>query len=553
MPLRILAERYARGEIGREEFQQIRRDLIEQEALAPVASDARAAATMDSLALLDTVTPNATLLAAASAFVAGSPGTQPSRILAGLIRALYLDGSVFHFDLLERLDPEQRAWAEGLIKAKLERLIPLEEWGRAYDIVRNFEHQNESTDTADHSTTDNDDWDSMLKEAEKFLSNGRSKAVPVPKSDEPGETTPAANPPGVRLAANTPAGPREATVVKLHETVRADHPVPFVPVSSPKRQMTLRHGLAGLVVVGIAVIVFSALRPKPAPPLVEARGSAVTAANTVIPTPAVKAANERQQSKGQILVPPADEALTQVAALPEKPIVQANGADKPAQAQILSGDQPAVATVTPDVTPPGASTATPAADLVIDTRMAPSKPVKTVVAAPASHKPARVKEVTPRQTIAMPAELPVPATDPPAKPPVADPPAKPPVQAAALAPALPPAPEIRPALRPDDIEAWSGGEDSLQQGLHNYQSGNFKDAAENLQKALEAGLRVKRNAVTAHKLLALSHCALGRESQCRQEFQQALRIDPSLTLGADEAAVPSADAVFGSARSAQQK
>ena len=110
-----------------------------------------------------------------------------------------------------------------------------------------------------------------------------------------------------------------------------------------------------------------------------------------------------------------------------------------------------------------------------------------------------------------------------------------------------------PIFRPDDIEAWSGGEDSLQQGLRNYQSGNFKDAAENLQKALEAGLRVKRNAVTAHKLLALSHCALGRESQCRQEFQQALRIDPSLTLGADEAAVPSAGAVFGSARSAQGK
>ena len=524
-----------------------------------MASDARAAATMDSLALLDTVTPNATLLAAASAFVAGSPGTPPSRILAGLIRALYLDGSIFHFDLLERLDPEQRAWAEGLIKAKLERLIPLEEWGRAYDIVRNFEHQNESTDTADHSTTDNDDWDSMLKEAEKFLSNGRSKAVPVPKSDQPGEATPATKPPGVRLAANPPAGQREAAAVKLPETVPMDHPVPFVPVSPPKRQMTLRYGLAGLVVVGIAVIVFSALRPKPAPPPVEARGGAVTAPNTVIATPTINAINRRQQSNGQVLIPPAGDVPTQVAALPEKPIVQANGvqangADKPAPAQILSGDQPAVATVTPDVTPPAASAATPQAEPLIETRMAPSKPVKTVFAAPASHKPARgVKEVTPRQTIAMPAELPVPATDPPAMPPVADPPAKPPVQAAALAPALPPAPEIRPAPRPDDIEAWSGGEDSLQQGLHNYQSGNFKDAAENLQKALEAGLRVKRNAVTAHKLLALSHCALGRESQCRQEFQQALRIDPSLTLGADEAAVPSADAVFGSARSAQQK
>ena len=547
--MRILAERYARGEIGREEFQQIRRDLIEQEALAHVASDARAAATMDSLALLDTVTPNATLLAAASAFVAGSPGTPPSRILAGLIRALYLDGSIFHFDLLERLDPEQRAWAEGLIKAKLERLIPLEEWGRAYDIVRNFEHQTELVDAVDHSTTDNDDWDSMLKEAEKFLSNGRSKAVPVPKSDQPGEATPAIKLPRVLLAADAPAVPREATAVKLHKTVLADHPVPFVPVSPPKRQMTLRHSLAGLVVVGIAVIVFNTLRPKPAPPPVEARGSAVTAATTVIPTPAVKAANGRQRSKGQVIVPPAGEALTQVAALPEKPIVrangvQANGADKPAPAQAISGVQPAVVTVAPDAMPPAASAATPAADLVIDTRRAPKKPVKTIVAALASHKPARGKEAAPRQTIAMPAELPVPT---------ADPPAKPPVRVAALAPALPRAPEIRPALRPDDIEAWSGGEDSLQQGLRNYQSGNFKDAAENLQKALEAGLRVKRNAVTAHKLLALSHCALGRESLCRQEFQQALRIDPSLTLSADEAAVPSAGAVFGSARSAQGK
>ena len=84
--------------------------------------------------------------------------------------------------------------------------------------------------------------------------------------------------------------------------------------------------------------------------------------------------------------------------------------------------------------------------------------------------------------------------------------------------------------------------------MRHYQAGNFKDAAQDLQKALEAGLRLKRNTVTAHKYLALSHCALGRESQCRQEFQQALRIDPALSLGPDEAAVPRVGAAFGSAK-----
>lgn len=556
-PLRILAERYASGEIGREEFQQIRRDLLEQEALANLVIDPRTAA-LDGMALVDTLKPNATLLAVAASYVAGNSGTAASRILAGLIRALYLDGSVFHFDLLESLDPEQRTWAEGLIKAKLERLIPLDEWDRAYDIVRNLESQTESTSPIeDNGPARSHDWDSMLKEAESFLNKSRSKLAPPGKPVDEIEVTAGAT----MAEASRPVG-GEAVFVMSYEEGIADPPVPYVPVAEmesyntvtfstapPKRNHALRYGVAGLAIIGVVAMAFNALRPTQTGNGVEnlpAKG------NNLIPPP-INVTDGRQQSAGQILVPPAGNVATQPSPVAEKPVAQANVAEKPAP---VPEPEPAPATlvpVNPTVLPIADAQVNPPRSQPVKIAIAPTRnqkpaalPAKATPVRKALDNPALAKEATPAPVVVKTAQ----ESAPPAP---AEAQAKAPLQVAALAPALRPAPETRPALRPDDFEVWSGGEDSLQLGLRNYQSGNYKDAAENLQKAIEAGLRVKRNTVTAHKLLALSHCALGRESQCRQEFQQALRIDPSLTLGAEDAAVPSAGAAFGSAKSAQGK
>lgn len=78
-------------------------------------------------------------LEAVRAHIEQHPGTQSSRALAGLVRALYLGGSAFTFDSLDCLGPLARRHAECLIGARLWDACAADEWERAYALVSAYE------------------------------------------------------------------------------------------------------------------------------------------------------------------------------------------------------------------------------------------------------------------------------------------------------------------------------------------------------------------------------------------------------------------------------
>jgi len=87
------------------------------------------------------------------------------------------------------------------------------------------------------------------------------------------------------------------------------------------------------------------------------------------------------------------------------------------------------------------------------------------------------------------------------------------------------------------------GENKLDSGIRQYDEGNYKIAARNIQTALDAGLTTRSRA-RAHKYLAFVACISGREAQCRDEFRQALAISPTLELKPEEAGHPTWGPVF---------
>ena len=88
------------------------------------------------------------------------------------------------------------------------------------------------------------------------------------------------------------------------------------------------------------------------------------------------------------------------------------------------------------------------------------------------------------------------------------------------------------------------GEQMLSAGIKNYEEGNYKKAAKNLQDSLDAGLSNKNDQVKAHKYMAFIHCASGRQSQCRDSFKKALEINPDFKLAPAEAGHPIWGPVF---------
>jgi len=91
------------------------------------------------------------------------------------------------------------------------------------------------------------------------------------------------------------------------------------------------------------------------------------------------------------------------------------------------------------------------------------------------------------------------------------------------------------------------GEPLLRAGIGQYDSGRYDEAARSLRIALKRGLSLS-DQVTAHKYLAFIQCAAGREAQCREEFQHALRIDPAFELAPAEAGHPIWGPVFRSVK-----
>jgi Tfp pilus assembly protein PilF len=94
---------------------------------------------------------------------------------------------------------------------------------------------------------------------------------------------------------------------------------------------------------------------------------------------------------------------------------------------------------------------------------------------------------------------------------------------------------------------------ALSAGIQNYEEGNYKTAAKNLQSALDLGLTSESDAVQAHKYLAFIHCLSKREKQCRAEFKKALEKDKKFELKPEEAGHPLWGPVFRAVKSERKK
>ncbi len=91
----------------------------------------------------------------------------------------------------------------------------------------------------------------------------------------------------------------------------------------------------------------------------------------------------------------------------------------------------------------------------------------------------------------------------------------------------------------------------LDQGIQEYEEGNYRAAARRLYFALEEGLPLQ-DRVTAHKYLAFISCISGQQTNCREEFSIALDLDPRFTLTAAEIGHPIWGPVYKSAKAAKR-
>ena len=90
--------------------------------------------------------------------------------------------------------------------------------------------------------------------------------------------------------------------------------------------------------------------------------------------------------------------------------------------------------------------------------------------------------------------------------------------------------------------------DQLAQGVKQYDSGDYDNAAKNLQGSLDHGLLSKQEQSTARKYLAFIYCAGNREQACRDEFRKAFEINPEFALTPAEDGHPIWGPVYRSVR-----
>ena len=104
-----------------------------------------------------------------------------------------------------------------------------------------------------------------------------------------------------------------------------------------------------------------------------------------------------------------------------------------------------------------------------------------------------------------------------------------------------------------DKLSTSKANQALSTGIQNYEDGNYKTAAKNLQSALDLGLTFGSDAVQAHKYLAFIYCLSNREKQCRDEFRKALEKDSEFDLKPAEAGHPLWGPVFRAVKTEHKK
>lgn len=103
----------------------------------------------------------------------------------------------------------------------------------------------------------------------------------------------------------------------------------------------------------------------------------------------------------------------------------------------------------------------------------------------------------------------------------------------------------------DFFLARTAGNSYLEEGIRNYEEGNYRTSSRRLQYALEEGL-TRPDRVKAHKYLAFIACVSGQQLTCREEFSIAVELDPSFELDTAEAGHPIWGPVYKSVKAKQK-
>ena len=102
------------------------------------------------------------------------------------------------------------------------------------------------------------------------------------------------------------------------------------------------------------------------------------------------------------------------------------------------------------------------------------------------------------------------------------------------------------------FEDGAGYDAMLDQGIRQYDNGDYRIAARTIQGALDEGLTTRSQA-RAHKYLAFMDCVAGQQAQCRDQFRKALDIDPGMELKPEESGHPTWGPVFKSVKASMPK
>ncbi len=104
--------------------------------------------------------------------------------------------------------------------------------------------------------------------------------------------------------------------------------------------------------------------------------------------------------------------------------------------------------------------------------------------------------------------------------------------------------DSRPGLSGAEAQA------RYQQGLARYRENRFDAAFADLDAALSSDRLALAEAIDARKHIAFIDCTSNRETQCRDQFQAILKIDPKFDLAPNEAAHPGWGPVWRSIKGA---
>ena len=99
----------------------------------------------------------------------------------------------------------------------------------------------------------------------------------------------------------------------------------------------------------------------------------------------------------------------------------------------------------------------------------------------------------------------------------------------------------------------SKAEQTLQEGLVKYDTGDYDAALRLLEGALKEGLKDKADQVRAMKFVAFGHCLKERLAPCRAQFLKIYEVNPEFDLTPAEAGHPSWTKTFASAKAQAKK